>query len=53
MKQWIPGEPLTESDHELLQPLLDHAVVTGMTPTAASMKNAPMINAARRGVLQL
>lgn len=43
MKQWIPGEPLTESDYELLRPLLDHAAATGMTPTVKEIPTAPKI----------
>ena len=43
MKQWIPGDPLTESDYELLQPLLDHAAATGMTPTVKEIPTAAKI----------
>lgn len=39
----MPGEPLTESDYELLQPLLDRAAATGMTPTVREIPTAPKI----------
>ena len=43
MKQWKPGDPLTDSDRELLQPLLDRARETGMTPTVKEIPSASKI----------
>lgn len=43
MKQWTPGEPLTDSDRELLQPLIDRAAENGMTPTVKEISTASQI----------
>ena len=43
MKQWKPGDPLTDSDLELLQPLILSAQKTGLTPTTKEIPSASKI----------
>ena len=43
MKQWNPGDPLTDSDRELLKPLIDRARETGMTPTVREIPTSTKI----------
>lgn len=43
MKQWRPGDPLTQSDRELLQPLMDYAAKMGLTPTVKDIPTAAKI----------
>ena len=43
MKQWKPGDPLTDNDLELLQPLILSARKTGLTPTTKEIPSASKI----------
>ena len=43
MKQWKPGDPITENDLQLLQPLIDKAQETGLTPTTKEIPSSAKI----------
>jgi len=43
MAKWIPGEPLTERDKEILRPLIEKAQELGRTPTKGEVWNAGII----------
>lgn len=43
MVRWNPGDPLTDADIELLQPLIDKAQEIGMTPTTREIPTSAKI----------
>lgn len=43
MVRWNPGDPLTDADRELLQPLIDKAKEIGMTPTTREVSSSAKI----------
>ena len=40
---WKPGEPLSEADRALLQPMIEKSLELGRTPTVSEVDNASQI----------